>query len=151
MKSLKTLSSKPFKVIPKSVVLAFLIVSLLGFLDATYLTAKHYLGEAPACSMIEGCEKVLTSSYATVGRVPVALMGAFYYLAIFFLTVAYLDTKRKGLLYFTARLTMVGFLVSLGLIYLQLFVIKAICLYCLASAASSTVLFGLGVFVLKYR
>jgi uncharacterized membrane protein len=151
MKSLKTSSSKPFKVIPKSVVLAFLIVSLLGFLDATYLTAKHYLGEVPTCSVIEGCEKVLTSSYATVGRVPVALMGAFYYLAIFFLTVAYLDTKRKGLFYFTARLTLVGFLVSLGLIYLQLFVIKAICLYCMASAASSTILFGLGVFVLKYR
>lgn len=151
MKSLKTSSSKLFKVIPKSVVLAFLIVSLLGFLDATYLTAKHYLGEVPTCSMIEGCEKVLTSSYATVGRVPVALMGAFYYLAIFFLTVAYLDTKRKGLLYFIARLTLVGFLVSVGLIYLQLFVIKAICLYCMASAASSTILFGLGVFVLKYR
>jgi uncharacterized membrane protein len=151
MKSLKTSSSRPFKIIPKSIVLAFLIVSVVGFLDATYLTAKHYLGEVPTCSILEGCEKVLISSYATLGGVPVALPGAVYYLVIFLSLVAYLDTPRRSILRFTAYLTFFGFLASLGFIYLQLFVLRAICLYCMASAASSIVLFGLGIFVLRCR
>lgn len=131
--------------------LSFLVISLLGFLDATYLAIKHYLGTPINCSIFEGCEKVTTSQYAVIGGMPVALLGAIYYLAIFLLMVAYLDTKRETDLSFAARLTPVGFLASVWFIYLQLFVIKAICLYCVVSAAISTILFVLGLFVIKLQ
>lgn len=57
----------------KWLVLGFLILGFLGFLDATYLTVKHYLGTPINCSIFEGCEKVTTSQYATVGGVPVSV------------------------------------------------------------------------------
>ena len=129
----------------------FLILSFIGFLDATYLTVKHYLGEPLNCSLLEGCEQVTTSQYATIFNVPVALGGALYYLFIFVFSIVYFDTKNNRLLSLIPPITIIGLLASGWFIYLQLFVIKAICLYCVLSAASSTTLFILGMFILKYK
>ncbi|OGF49097.1 hypothetical protein A3I36_04610 [Candidatus Giovannonibacteria bacterium RIFCSPLOWO2_02_FULL_45_28] len=134
MKNLKTLS--------------FLTLSLIGFLDASYLAVKHYLGEPVVCSLLEGCEEVLTSKYAIVAGVPVALFGVFYYLAVFILIILYWDTGKTQFLRFAAYLTILGFAASLWFVYLQLFVIGAICLYCMASAITSTILFMLGLFII---
>ncbi len=126
-----------------------LAASLGGFLDATYLAAQHYLGTIPNCSIFSGCEEVLTSPYATIAGVPLALLGAIYYLAVFLTTVLYLDTKDHRYLKLAALFTTVGFLVSLALLYLQFFVIGSLCLYCLVSAGASLILFALGVIVLS--
>ena len=135
----------------KVIAIAFLIVSFIGFLDSSYLTVQHYRGEPPSCAIFTGCETVASSKYAVVGPVPLALLGLLYYLAIFILTVAYFDTKKERLLLLAALLTIAGFLASLYFVYLQLFVIKAICLYCIISAASSTILFGFGLLAITKR
>jgi uncharacterized membrane protein len=41
-------------------------LGFVGFLDAVYLTAKHYTGFEITCSLVHGCEQVLTSQFATV-------------------------------------------------------------------------------------
>ncbi|MBI2506750.1 MAG: vitamin K epoxide reductase family protein [Candidatus Colwellbacteria bacterium] len=133
----------------KWIPIAFLILSLIGLIDASYLTAKHYTGTPINCSFLNQCDKVTTSEYATAVGIPIALLGAIYYLTVFILSAIYLDKKRERILNFTARLTTVGFLISLWLVYLQLFVIKAICIYCVISAATSTLLFVLGIITLK--
>lgn len=134
--------------ISKCVIIVFLAVSAVGFVDAVYLTAKHYLGTPVTCSILQGCEKVTTSVYAAVGGVPVALLGSIYYLLVFLLMAAYYDTRRKPIVVFVSYFTAVGFAASLWFFYLQLFVIQALCLYCLVSAASSAALFALGVYTL---
>lgn len=151
MTNLETSLNKPSTPILKWLVWLFALFSFAGFLDAIYLAIKHYLGTPINCSIFGGCEQVTTSQYATLWGIPVALLGAIYYLIIFILVVAYLDTKKERVLYFTARLTPVGFLASLWFIYLQLFVIKAICLYCVVSAITSTILFILGIILLNLR
>ncbi len=145
MKNFAVSSSNPWQEIPKWIAIVFLLVSFLGFLDATYLTAKYYLGEPVTCSLLAGCEKVTTSAYAVWGGLPIALFGSFYYLAIFVLVLFYLDTGRKAAFTAAAWLTLPGFLISLGLLYLQLFVILALCLYCIFSLATSSVLFILAL------
>ncbi len=145
MENLKILSLKPLTPIPRGLVWAFIITNFLGFLDATFLTAEHYLGPLLGCPIFGGCDKVLVSPYSAVGGIPVALLGAIYYLAIFVLGVAYLDTERTRILRFAASLTPLGFLASLWFLYLQLFVIKALCFYCLISLITSTLLFVLGL------
>jgi uncharacterized membrane protein len=122
-------------------------VSFLGFLDATYLTAQHYLGTIPPCVITTGCETVLTSEHSVIFGIPTALLGSFYYLLLFLLAVFSLDMKR-GIIRFAAFLTPIGFLASLYFVYLQLFVIKEICSYCVVSAAASTILFVLGLFII---
>ena len=151
MMNLEAPLNKQSTLIHKLLIWGFIVVSLIGFLDATYLTTKHYLRTPINCSVFNGCEEVTTSKYSTVAGIPVALLGAIYYLTIFILGIAYVDTKKEALAYFAARLTLIGFIVSLWLVYLQFFVLHALCLYCLVSAVTSTTLFVLGFFVLRLK
>jgi len=143
MEILNQTSPRPL-VTKKTIGAFFLIFSLLGFLDATYLTVQHYQGVIPPCTVVNGCEKVLTSSYSTIANVPVALGGAVYYLAMIVLSLLYFDTKNHHWLKRAAHFSIIGLLASAYFISLQLFVIHALCLYCLGSAITSTVLFILG-------
>ncbi len=136
--------------IPKWIILTLIAVSFVGFLDATYLTANHYIDAPLPCSVLEGCEQVTNSEYSVVFGIPVALGGALYYLLILILSIAYFDTRRRGLLHAIIPFTALGFLASVWFVYLQLFVINAICLYCMLSALTSTILFMLSVYILKY-
>ena len=130
----------------KITAILFCIVSAIGLLDATYLTVKHYLGGIPPCTL-RGCEVVLTSAYNTIAGIPVALFGVLYYMTILLVSLAYMISKKEMIIRHAAYLTPIGFIASIYFVYLQLFVINAICLYCMASAATSTLLFILGAYV----
>lgn len=147
--NLETSLNKPSTPTPKWLVWLLVLFSFAGFLDASYLAVKHYLGTPVNCSIFAGCEIVTTSQYAAIWGIPVALLGAIYYLTVFLLVIAYIDTKKERILYFAAYLTPIGLLASFWFLYLQLFVIKALCLYCLISAFTSTILFVLGIILLK--
>jgi uncharacterized membrane protein len=129
----------------------FLVVSLLGFLDASYLAVEHFQGRVPPCAFVTGCAQVTTSQYSLVLGIPVALLGALYYLAILVLSIAYLDTKREALLKHASYLTFLGMAASLWFIYLQAFVINAWCIYCLGSALTSTLLFITGLWFQRHH
>ena len=124
------------------------VVSFVGFLDATYLSAKRIQGLVPSCTLLKGCEVVTTSSYSTLASIPVAFLGVAYYGVLFLVLLAYIDRRTPLLLIIAARLTIVGLIASAYFIFVQIFLIKALCLYCLMSAVSSTVLFVLGMIVL---
>jgi uncharacterized membrane protein len=116
------------------------IVALVGLVDASYLTAEHLSGNSVRCMIVSGCDEVLQSSYSTVaGGVPVAALGALAYFAAFSLaTLAAFgyDGARRLL----APLVALMFLATLWFLYLQAFVIRAFCVYCLLSAAVTTTL-----------
>lgn len=128
--------------------LIFLLISFIGFADAAYLTATHYSGAAAACGILEGCDKVLASAYSVFAGYPVALLGAVYYLLLIAFLLMYLATKQKRFLLIAAGLTPIGFLASLWFVYLQAFVLRAFCFYCLISALTSTLLFIIGSYIL---
>jgi len=128
----------------------FLLIAFAGFLDASYLAAKYFLGSPVICNLLKGCEIVTSSKYSVMFGIPIALMGSLYYLALLILTVVFFDTGRSVFLKAAAYGTVFGFIASLYFVYLQFFVIKALCLYCLLSAVSSTVLLVLGGLVI-YR
>ena len=119
---------------------AVALVALAGLADAVYLTVEHLSGQSVRCMFVSGCDEVLQSSYATVaGGVPVAAVGlAAYFTAFSLATLAAFgyDGARKLL----TPLVAVMFLATLWFLYLQAFVIKAFCTYCLISAAVTTVL-----------
>src|ERR671916_3101918 len=119
---------------------AVALVALAGLADAIYLTSQHLSGQSVRCMVVSGCDEVLQSSYATVAAgVPVAAVGAAAYFSVFSLaTLAAFgyDGARKLL----APLVGVMFLATLWFLYLQAFVIRAFCTYCLISAAVTTAL-----------
>lgn len=153
MNNLKKFFKKPLQKdkLPKWIIIALITIALLGFADATYLVAEHYVNAIPPCS-IGSCELVLTSSYSTVLGLPVSLPGSIYYLALLILFIVYLDTKKEISLRTALLLSPLGFIVSLYFFIIQAFVLHAFCLYCLGSAITSTLIFLISLYTLiKYR
>ena len=153
MTNSKTLLNKLLGSPTKKAILIGLL-SFLGLMDASYLAAKIILGRFRLRAIVKGCEAVTTSQYATIGLpfveggVSVALLGAIYYLIVLII-IAIIDTKSDWLKKFLSKFSILGLLASIWFISLQLFVIKALCLYCLVSAFSSTAIFITAIFLRK--
>ena len=127
---------------------AIAVLSLVGFFVALYL----WLYKIGAIGVLQcgagGCETVQTSRYAELFGVPVAFYGVAGYALLLGLSVAGLQPKLLGARGVTAALLVLstgGFLFSAYLTYLELFVIHAICRWCVASAAVMTVIWVVAV------
>ena len=152
MQTLKNLLIRPLRPVHNSLVIVVLVVALIGFADASSLAIEHYEGVTPPCSLVSGCEKVLSSSYSEVLGIPVSLPGAFFYILVAAGVLAYLEGKHEKLLRYALLMTVFGLLASIWFVVLQVFVIHAYCLYCMGSAATSTILFILACVIFKkYR
>ncbi|HKO95449.1 MAG TPA: vitamin K epoxide reductase family protein [Pyrinomonadaceae bacterium] len=115
------------------------LVSLIGLGDAIYLTVEHLSGRSVRCTIVHGCSEVLSSPYATVKGFPLAGVGALAYFVVFSgATLAAFGYKVAGK--FALLLSSLMFLFTLWLVYLQAFVIKAFCQFCLLSALVTTVM-----------
>ena len=115
------------------------LLSLVGLADALYLTIEHVTGQSVRCTIISGCSAVLSSPYAVVAGIPLAAIGAAAYFSVFSLAILTLfGYPRVGKL--LGVLVILMFMVSLWLIYLQAFVIREFCQYCLLSALITTTL-----------
>ncbi|HEX7331428.1 MAG TPA: vitamin K epoxide reductase family protein [Pyrinomonadaceae bacterium] len=135
----------------RKVYIAAALLSLIGIADALYLTVEHVTGQSVKCTIVSGCSEVLSSPYAVVAGFPLAGIGAVAYFTVFSLaTLAAFGYRAAGTL--LTPLVTAMFFVSLWLIYLQAFVIREFCQYCLLSAAVTTALLVVvvvGRFVLK--
>ena len=109
------------------------IVSLIGLADSIYLTVQHLTGQGVRCTVISGCSEVLSSPYATVRGYPLAMFGALAYFTVF--SLAILAAFRYPIVgRLLSLLVGLMFLTTLGLLYLQAFVIHHFCQFCLLSA-----------------
>jgi len=128
------------------------VLSILGFLDATYLTIEHFMGNIPPCAIVNGCETVLTSSWSEFAGIPVALFGAIFYLFLVISSIIFLKYKKERAMVAASWATILGLAATFWFMFLQIFILKAMCFYCTISAIISTALFGIGLaFVLSVR
>jgi uncharacterized membrane protein len=118
------------------------IVAVAGLADATYLTVQVLTGEILSCGDSPDCFRVLGSSYAKLGGIPVAMLGALAYFTVFtlstFAAFGYSWAPR-----FVALIAGAMFLMTLWLLYVQAFLLHAYCRYCLFSAAITFLIAGL--------
>jgi uncharacterized membrane protein len=118
------------------------IVAVAGLADATYLTVQALTGETLSCGGSPDCFRVLGSSYAKLGGIPVAILGALAYFTVFtFATFAAFGYSRAPK--FLALIAGAMFLATLWLLYVQAFLLHAYCRYCLFSAAITFLIAGL--------
>lgn len=123
------------------------LISVAGVLISVYLTWTHLRGTALVCvGGGSGCETVQTSRYSEVLGFPVALLGVFAYAGL--LLSAAVRGEKAAL--FGLFVALVGTLYSAYLTYLELFVIRAICQWCVASAVLVTAALFLTAFRLKW-
>jgi len=124
------------------------ILSLVGVFLATYLTL-YKLGyiEALACGT-GSCEVVQSSKWSKLFGQPVALWGLCFYVAMFALSFvgtfgALAESRRIGIA--LALMSACGVVFSGWLTFVELWLLHAICRYCVVSAGIVLVLFVLSV------
>jgi uncharacterized membrane protein len=129
------------------------ILALVGVGVAAYLGFEKLTGGSPACGPLQGCETVAASSYSAVLGVPVALFGIGFSLLVAAASVAWwraadVRLARRALVA-AYGLGLIGTFVAAALTYLELFVIDAICVYCVIYGL--TIVVGFAVAVLAAR
>ncbi len=117
------------------------LLSVIGLGDSIYLTVQHLTGASVRCTLISGCSEVLSSSYSHLGPIPLAAVGAVAYFVVFSLAVLSASGYQATGRLLTIVISLM-FLMTLWLTYLQAFVIRHFCQYCLLSAAVTTALFA---------
>lgn len=134
-----------------------LVLGILGIWDASYLTYEHYSNIIPPCTInhflpfFSDCGQVLRSQYAILFGVPLALLGLIHY-TFLTLVIGLAIVFNKKLWWFWAFFqSVIGAVVSLYLMYLQIFVIQNICIYCTASALISFTIFLIVFFNMEYE
>ena len=123
-------------------------LALIGVFVSTYLTLYKlgYIGTLQCA--VGSCETVNTSRWATFLGMPVAAWGlAFYVFALVLVMVGiqdrYADSRTLSLVYVV--LTGWGVVFSGWLTYLELFVINAICIWCVTSACIVAIMFFVAI------
>jgi uncharacterized membrane protein len=116
---------------------ATVVLSGLGIFVSGYLVTKRFTGGSLACTRWAQCDVVSNSVYSQVHGVPVSVIGLTGYLLLLVLAFAALWTEGRTqrqilLLGFVLSLVGVGF--SAYLTYLEIYVIEALCAWCVASA-----------------
>lgn len=148
----RTIYEKTMKKTNLKTIKLIVILSILGLLDAIYLALIKFLSKPEMCLPgIGDCWSVNMSSYSSIYGIPVSILGALAYIAL--MIILFLEIKQPNLRNILIQLgfgiTCAGFLFSIYLTYLEIFVIHAICPFCVISAILMTALFIIYIFRLK--
>lgn len=123
-------------------------LAILGFLDALYLLIIKLTNNKGLC--LEGigdCWTVNLSKYSEIAGVPISILGMGAYLAV--IVLLFLETKgsfwkiNSPILIF--GLMLAGTLYSAYLTYIEIYVLKAICPFCVISALTTLSLLGVAI------
>jgi uncharacterized membrane protein len=119
----------------KPYALAIAIIAGIGALIALYMFITEFMGGVPVCGPIGGCDTVANSPYSYIDgggvQIRVSLIGFFGATAAVALAAMWWrggEVRPLQVLYLGMLVAVIG---ELYLIYLQLFVIHAICIWCM--------------------
>ena len=104
-------------------------IAVAGLGVAAYLTWAHYADSQVVCVAGGGCETVQESEYSEIAGIPVALLGLLSYSVILGFVLWDSQSARLG----AATLALVGVMFAVYLIVVQLFVIDAVCVWCMVN------------------
>ena len=129
-------------------IVLLLVVTGIGILNTIYLSYNALAGKDVACFFFppEWCKKVQYSSYSKTFGVKNPYLGFFMLLTILILTIFYLNGAVPFWLIFSV--ITFGLLFSAYFSYIQRYVLKAYCTWCVLSALVFLVLFIISLLIL---
>ncbi len=130
--------------------IAISLLAVAGVAVSLYLLTVHWGWWQAVCLGVGDCESVNLSRFSELLGIPVALLGALAYLAIIAAGVLiaremYVDNARIALFFIAA----IGVAFSAYLTYIELFVLHAVCPWCVLSAILITAIAILGALELS--
>jgi uncharacterized membrane protein len=120
-----------------------------GLAVSAYLTVSHWGGQPLVCGGVGDCNYVNSSEYASVGGVPVSLLGGLLYLGMLAASGLWLlreEDERIPLVYWGLAVMGAGY--ALYLTYIELAVLHAICPWCVTSAVILCLCLGLSTWAI---
>ncbi|HUQ30172.1 MAG TPA: vitamin K epoxide reductase family protein [Candidatus Paceibacterota bacterium] len=117
---------------------AILLLAFFGLADSVYLVQHEMNGMPLLCdpnTTLSGCNIVAQSPYAYLFGIPIAEYGIFFYGLLFFVAAFEILLFRHLIRRVIQGLALLGFVMSVYFVSVQFFIINALCIYCLASAA----------------
>lgn len=128
------------------------VLALAGLAISAYLLYVKLSQAEAVCGPVGDCNLVQASQYASILGIPMAALGLVFYLGVCVLWLCH-SASTGGTQRFTGRLlavaVVIGTLFSIYLTGLELFVIHAVCAWCLTSAVLATVMMLLTVTAIK--
>lgn len=124
-------------------VVCILVLAFAGLADSTYLAQHEASGEPLLCNIqnLSGCNVVVASEYSRVFGISLAEYGVFFYSVLFVLAALELVIFDRFLRRVLQVISFIGVVSSLYFIIVQMFFIGAFCIYCLASAIITLIIF----------
>lgn len=107
-----------------------------GTAIALYLTVVKLTGGVPACGPLIGCETVNSSVYSEFFGIPVALFGAAASAVVLVGSIAWWWLEARSGLLVAYAIGLASLPVLAYLTYLEIFVIRAVCAWCVAYAVT---------------
>lgn len=131
--------------------LLVVVASVLGLLNASYITWSEMSGHLPPCRPPFACDDVLASPWSHVGSIPLSIFGMIFYGIVAILAaLIVLEVPKIFRLKTSLLLLLVGSLgmtFSLYLVFVMGTILHAWCLYCLFSAIDCAIVFLLSTVV----
>jgi uncharacterized membrane protein len=117
-------------------VVLIMILAFCGLTDSAYITQHQLSGTPLLCNIqnLSGCNIVASSQYSRIFGVPLAELGVLFYGIIFVLAALEIVIFDQLLRRVLQGFAIIGVLFSLYTTFIQVFVIGAVCVYCLLSA-----------------
>lgn len=122
-------------------------LDLIGLFIAGYLAVVEVGGGVPVCGPLKGCETVAQSEYSRIAGIPVAVYGVVLSLTLLTLALAWWRTNFRGLLLLHYGLSLGGVIFEIYFIYIQIAVIRAVCVWCTSYGLSLVLRFVVALIV----
>jgi uncharacterized membrane protein len=127
------------------------LLAVIGLGLAAYLAYVETQAVTAVCGPIGDCNAVQTSPYAYLWGIPIGLLGVAGYLLILAVWAWGMWQNEPRASFVLLGLTLFGVAFSIYLTYLELFVIGAVCAWCLSSAVVMTLLLLVSVETAVYQ
>jgi uncharacterized membrane protein len=121
-----------------------IVTAVIGLAVSTYLSVAKLANKDVLCFVgASDCNIVNSSGYSMWRGIPVAILGVLGYVLILAILLILSKQKNESSVIMLAlfSVTLFGMLYSLYLTYVEIFIIHAICPWCLTSATAMFVLF----------
>ena len=128
---------------------AILILAFFGLMDSVYLAEHAATGTPLLCPVenLSGCNIVAASDYARLFGIPLAELGVVFYGVLFILAAVELALSDRMVRRLLQAGALVGVIASLCFTLIQMFLIRAFCIYCLVSAIIALLIFIFACFI----
>jgi uncharacterized membrane protein len=127
------------------------LLSFLGIADSWYLAQSALTGSPLACNIngLSGCNVVEQSVYSHLFGIPLGVYGVVFYGLMFVISILLLVLSSRFAHLLLVIFGAIGIIASAIFMYIQIFIIKALCVYCLTSAVIALIVFVLSFWLWK--